>query len=57
MLVYEQDSDILALLGEALERGFNVRVLCLGVYDEEVLLRVWRLCNVLQCLVRESRCT
>jgi hypothetical protein len=52
MLVYEQNGDILALLGETLKRSFNVRVLCLGIYNEEVLLRIWRLGNVLKGSLR-----
>jgi hypothetical protein len=54
MLVYEQNGDVLALLGEALKGSFNVRVLCLGVHDQEVLLRVWRLGDVLQDLLGRS---
>jgi hypothetical protein len=40
MLVYEQDGDILALRGEAVERCFDLCGFRLGVHDEEVLLRV-----------------
>jgi len=47
MLVYEQDGDILALFSKALECGFNIGVLRLGVHDEKVLLRVRRLRDML----------
>ena len=40
MLVDEDDADILALLGEALEGILNGRRLRLAVHHEEVLLRV-----------------
>ncbi|KAF2637531.1 hypothetical protein P280DRAFT_482964 [Massarina eburnea CBS 473.64] len=42
MLVYEQNRNVLALGHETVEGGLDVCVLRLGVYDEEVLLRVWR---------------
>lgn len=48
MLVYEQDGDVFALRRESLECGLDVRVLGLGIYDEEVLLRVRWLRDVLQ---------
>jgi hypothetical protein len=47
MLVDEQNRDILALVGEAVECRFNGRGLGLCVYNEEVLLAVWRLGNML----------
>ena len=54
MLIYEQDGNILALLSEALKGSFNVGCLCLGVYDEEVLLRVWGLRDVLRHVLATS---
>jgi hypothetical protein len=47
MLVYEQDGNVLALGGEAIKSSLDVAVLGFGVDDKEVLLRVWRLCDVL----------
>jgi len=47
MLIYEQDSNIFAVLGEALEGGFDGGIFSLLVNDEEVLLCVWRCGDVL----------
>ena len=59
MLVYEQDSNILALLGEAIECSLDIGGLGLCVDDQEVLLRVRGLCHVLCILlvVVACRCT
>lgn len=38
MLVYEQNRNVLALGGEAIEGGLEGRVLGFGVDDEEVFL-------------------
>jgi hypothetical protein len=51
VLVDEQDGDVLALLGELVESGFDGRVFRLCVDDEEVLLAVRRLRHVLQLLL------
>jgi hypothetical protein len=48
VLVDQEDSNVLALGSELVEGGLDGRVLGLGVDDEEVLLAVWRLCNVLR---------
>ena len=48
VLVDEQNRDILALAGEAVECSFNGRGLCLCVYNEEVLLAVRRLSYMLR---------
>jgi len=48
VLVDEQNRDILALGGEAVECSFNSRGLGLCVYNEEVLLAVRRLGNMLR---------
>lgn len=50
MLVYEQNRNVLALGNEAVESSLNIRVLCLGIYDEEVLLCVRRLGDMLHRL-------
>lgn len=42
MLVNQQNPNILPLRREPLKRRLNIRRLGLSVYDEEVLLRVWR---------------
>lgn len=47
MLIDQQDRNVLPLGCELIEGGFDGAVLSLGVDDEEVLLRVWRLCYVL----------
>jgi len=47
MLVYEQDGDVLALGSEAIEGSLDGAVVGFGVDDEEVLLRVWRLRDML----------
>jgi hypothetical protein len=52
VLIDEQDGDILALLGELVERGFDGCVLRLCVHNEEVLLGVWGLRDVLEDSVR-----
>jgi hypothetical protein len=52
VLVNEQDSDIFALLGKLVERGFDGCVLRLCVDNEEVLLGVWWLRDVLGTTVR-----
>ena len=48
VLVDQQDSNVLALRGEAVKGRLDGAVLRLGVHDEEVLLRVWRLGYVLR---------
>lgn len=48
MLVYQENGDILALLREAIECGFDVCVLRFRIHYEEVLLRVRGLRNVLR---------
>jgi hypothetical protein len=40
MLVDQDYGDILSFLGEALECPFNLRVLCLGINDQKVALRI-----------------
>jgi hypothetical protein len=50
VLVDQQDSNILALRGEAVKGRLDGAVLRLGVHDEEVLLRVRRLGYVLRCV-------
>jgi hypothetical protein len=47
VLVYEQDGDVLALGGEAIEGSLDGAVVGFGVDDKEVLLRVWGLRNML----------
>lgn len=47
MLVDQEDSDVLALRGEAVECRLDGTVLCFGVYNKEVLLGVRRLRHVL----------
>lgn len=47
MLVDQQNGNVLALAGEAVECCLDGAVFRLGVDDEEVLLRVWRLGDVL----------
>ncbi len=47
MLINEQDTNILPLGRETVKGIFNSCIVGLGVDDEEVLLRVWRLCDVL----------
>lgn len=47
MLVYEQDSNVLALAGEAIKGSLDGRILRFRVHNEEVLLVVWRLRNML----------
>lgn len=42
MLINQQNPNILPLRCEALERSLDISRLRLGVYDEEVLLRVGR---------------
>jgi hypothetical protein len=48
MLIYEQDGDIFAVLGEALKGIFNGGIFRLLVDDEEVLLGIWRGGDVLR---------
>lgn len=50
MLVDQQNGNVLALGGEAIERCLDGAVFRLGVDDEEVLLRVWGLSNVLRAV-------
>lgn len=47
MLVDQDDADVLALRGEALEGGLDGRRLRLVIDDQEVLLRVGRVRDVL----------
>lgn len=47
MLVDQDDSNILALLGEVLERLLDLRGLSLAVNNEEVSLGIWAVGNVL----------
>lgn len=47
MLVYEDDADILALLSESVECGFDGGGVSLAVDDEKVLLRVGASRNML----------
>lgn len=47
MLVDQDDADVLAFLGEGFECGLDGRRLRLVVHDEEVLLRVGRVCDML----------
>lgn len=47
VLVDQEDSNVLAVVGEVVEGSLDGRVLGLGVDDEEVLLAIWRLCDVL----------
>lgn len=47
VLVDKQNRNILAVLGELVECGFDGCRLGLGVDDEEVLLAVWGLRDVL----------
>jgi len=43
VLVYEQDCNVLAFGGEAVESSLDGAVFGFGVDDEEVLLRIWGL--------------
>ena len=43
MLIYQNDSDVLALFREAIERLFDLRLFCFPIANQEVLLRVGRL--------------
>ena len=47
MLVNQEHSNVLPLLGEVLERPFDLRGLGFGINDEEVSLGVWRFGNML----------
>jgi len=47
MLIYEEDSDILAFDGEAIEGSLYRRVVGFGINNKEVLLRVWGLRDML----------
>lgn len=47
MLVNKNHGYILSLVGEALEGVLNRGGLGLGIYHEEVSLRVWGVCDVL----------
>lgn len=47
MLVNKQNGNVLALVGEAIEGGFDGRRFGLAVHNQKVLLAVWRLGNVL----------
>lgn len=48
MLVDKDDANVLALRGKGLKGGLDGRCLGLGVNNEEVLLRVGRVCYVLE---------
>lgn len=48
MLIYEDDSNVLAFLGEAVECLLDLGCLRLGVDDEEVALGRWRVGDVLR---------
>lgn len=50
VLVDQENRDILALSGEAVECCLNGAVFCLCVHNEEVLLRVRGLCHVLEVI-------
>ena len=47
MLIDQQYSDILPFLGEVVEGMLDSLRLSLGIDDEEVLLRAWRLSDML----------
>lgn len=47
MLVDEQDTNILPLTCELVECSLDSSSICLRVYDKEVLLRVWRVGDML----------
>ena len=51
MLVDQDYSNILPLRCELVEGGLDGGVFCLGIYDQEVLLVVWRRCDMLGVLV------
>lgn len=55
MLVDQNYPNVLPLGREPLERGFDGGVVCLGVDYKEVLLVVWRCCDMLwvACVSRE----
>lgn len=50
MLIYQHNSNILPLRCESIESACDGRGFSLGVHDQIVLLRVWRVCDVLQRL-------
>lgn len=47
MLINQQDRNILPLPCETLKSALDRAVVCFAVYDEEVLLRIWGVCDVL----------
>lgn len=48
MLIYEKNGNIFALAGVEVKRLFDSRSLGFVVHNEEILLRIWRLCDMLQ---------
>lgn len=55
MLIYEEDRNVLSLVCESLECGFDIRVLRLCIHDEEVLLRIWGLRNMADACKQHAR--
>lgn len=47
MLVYQQNRNVLPLFRERVERGLDFCVFGFIVHDQEILLRVWRIGDML----------